>query len=152
MCKTSSFLHRVKKLCDHFAKMPYLKLVICLHVSAKDTSGNPSKNLCVSVTLPNTHDKSMWPKLHVPICSNTQQYDHLIKRNKVKLERSQFEGFIAGPSSWMKSITAFALAVPQKLLSSCIFNKNQTPNSERRSIIWNGLTTDQELHSPLHYH
>lgn len=44
-------------------------------------------------------------------------------------------GFHCMTSSWMKSITAFALVVLLKLFSPCIFNKNQTPNSEQMSMI-----------------
>lgn len=40
----------------------------------------------------------------------------------------------------------------QKLFSPSIFNKDQTPNSEQRSIIWNSLPANKELHLPLHYH
>lgn len=44
----------------------------------------------------------------------------------------------------MKSITAFAFVVLQKLFSPHIFNKNQTSNISQKLIIQNMLTTNQE--------
>lgn len=68
------------------------------------------------------------------------------KTKKIPFQRFYFM------TSILDQITAFVLAVPQKLFSPCIFNKNQTPNSEQRSVSWNRLTTDQESHSLIHYY
>lgn len=132
MCQFSSCLHTVEKLWDCFFKTLSLKLMICLHVSAKGTSRTCPK--AFAFQSPGQH--SWQDCVTKTACSHLLQHT-LLESTQVKEQgktrKIPFQRFYC-MTSILDEITAFLLAMPQKLFSPRIFNKNQIPNSEQRWI------------------
>lgn len=148
MCQFSSCLHTVKKLWDCFFKTLNLKLMICLRVSAKGTSQTCPKTFAFQSPSQHSWQDCVTKTAHSHLLQHTLLESTQIKEQG-KIRKIPCQRFYC-MTSILDEITSFLLAVPQKLFSPHIFNKNQTPNSKQRSISWNRLTTDQESHSLLH--